>query len=235
VIANSGLNVTVPVATISGVFVASGSLSGQITTVLSGTLFPASGVNVVVPKETLSGIVANSGLNVTATATVSSGDVFLASGHNLFWSGQLYLNSGLNVGLLSGQTVGVYSGNLSGQRVDLTSGQSYPASGVFAAGAALSGQTYLASGSVFATTFASGIITRAIPEGVLKVNFSGITGEADRSLLNAARKLSNKWDLGVTASGVLTVFKEDDTTTAYTQNVGATSGASPVTSLDTNN
>jgi hypothetical protein len=144
VVANSGLFVSVPIATLSGVtpasglWVASGSLSGQPITLLSGQSFVASGVNATVPKESLSGVVANSGLFVTATASVGSGTVFLASGHNLFWSGELYPQSGLTAlvasGQLSGQRVDLLSGNQvqvwSGTQVNTFSGQQFPASGV---------------------------------------------------------------------------------------------------------
>jgi hypothetical protein len=51
-----------------------------------------------------------------------------------------------------------------------------------------------------------------------------------RSPLNALRKLMNKWSI---TGSTLTVFEEDDTTTAFTQAIGVTPGADPVTSLDT--
>jgi hypothetical protein len=118
-----------------------------------------------------------------------------------------------NVHLAPNQLVNVNSGNLSGQVVTLVSGRSYIASGhdvvgtfSLASGALsgqqvtlVSGQSYVASGHSTVGTiysgrlginqFASGLITREIPERVLKIDMSGVTGEADRSPMNALRKL----------------------------------------------
>ncbi len=60
-------------------------------------------------------------------------------------------------------------------------------------------------------------------------DLSAITGEAARSLLNAVRFLRNKWTV---VSGTLTVYEEDDTTTAWTSVLSATAGADPVTGSD---
>lgn len=65
---------------------------------------------------------------------------------------------------------------------------------------------------------------------VLKVNLTGMTGEASRSLLNAIRKLMNKVAI---AGATLTVYKEDDSTAAYTQTIATDSGQLPIQSLDT--
>lgn len=63
---------------------------------------------------------------------------------------------------------------------------------------------------------------------VLKGDWTGLTGEASYSLLNAARFLRNK----VTLSGAtLTVKKEDGTTNAWTGTVTTDSLALPVTSV----
>ncbi len=59
-----------------------------------------------------------------------------------------------------------------------------------------------------------------------------VAGVSGRNIINAARKLINKWDL-TTTSGFLTVFQEDDTTEAYRQAASTVSGAEPLTSLDT--
>jgi len=64
---------------------------------------------------------------------------------------------------------------------------------------------------------------------LLKKDFTGITGEAARSVLNALRLLVNK---RVVSGGTLTVFKEDDAATAWTGSVGTTAGADPVTEID---
>jgi hypothetical protein len=52
---------------------------------------------------------------------------------------------------------------------------------------------------------------------------------ADRSVLQALRLLRNKWDI---ALGVLTVKKEDDTTTAWTSVLTGAPGADPVSGSD---
>lgn len=85
-------------------------------------------------------------------------------------------------------------------------------------------------GSIAAATFASDSFT-AIADGVWKRDFSAITGESARSVLNALRKLMNK----VNVSGsTLNIYKENDTTIAWSQTITTTSGAAPITTLDTN-
>lgn len=213
------------IASGQNVNVFSGQLSGQQVNILSGNqvqVWSGTQVNVFSgqfsgqPMTLLSGrSYPASGVYTVATATVASGEVYLASGTPLFYSGFFYLASGHAASLYSGQTVGVFSGQLSGQTTVPSSGQGY-----------------LASGSVFKNTYASGVIAVDFPYAYLKVDQSGVTGEATRSPINASRKLTNKWDM-VTNSGYLTVFKEDDATEAYKQAVTTLSGAPPVTSLDT--
>jgi len=67
-------------------------------------------------------------------------------------------------------------------------------------------------------------------DALLKRDMSAVTGEAARSPLNALRKLMNKWSI---SGGTLTIFKEDDAATAFTQAITTTPGADPVTALDT--
>jgi hypothetical protein len=66
-------------------------------------------------------------------------------------------------------------------------------------------------------------------DAVLKRDWNSVTGEAARSLLNAARFLRNKWSI---TGSTLTVTKEDDTTAAWTSALVGTPGADPVTSSD---
>ena len=66
-------------------------------------------------------------------------------------------------------------------------------------------------------------------DALLKRDLSTVTGEADRSPLNAIRFLRNKWSISGTT---LTVTKEDDSTTAWTATVTATPGADPITGND---
>ncbi len=151
----SGANAVVPPATLSGVV----ANSGLTVTVLPATI---SGVTVILPKETISGVVANSGLFVTAVATVGSGVLYLASGsifretyasgvlgasggHTLAWgdSGQAWSASGANVVVPKETLSGVVAN-----------------SGLFVTANATvaSGSLYLASGSIFRETYASGVL-----------------------------------------------------------------------------
>jgi hypothetical protein len=228
VIANSGLFVTVPPATISGVWANSGlfvtlpkaTISGVVPDVLSGTVQIASGpfvnaavtVNsglfVTVPIESISGVIANSGLFVTVPKATISG-VIANSG--LFVTVPPATISGVVAN--SGLFATVLPANLSG--VVVNSGLSVTVA---------SGLVYLASGQNAVE----------IPKAVHTWDYSGAPDVSGiRCLVNAQRKLINKWDL-TSLSGKLVVYKENDSTTAYTQDVGSTSGAAPVTSLDTN-
>lgn len=262
----SGVNATVPIASISGVNPASGAFVAVPPATLSGVI-ANSGLFVTVPPATLSGVVANSGLFVSVLkATISgviansglftvteSGTVFVASGTavNLLsgnvtspYSGSLSgqvvtAASGVfsTASLNSGQSVLVYSGQLSGQQVNLLSGnQTAVVSGTFTN--PWSGRVFLASGEVAATlgsgqisanTFASGVIDVALPYGFLKTNMSGVTGEADRSPLNALRFLRNRWYVSGTD---LHVTKENDTTDAWTSVLNTNASGQPIAGSD---
>lgn len=65
-------------------------------------------------------------------------------------------------------------------------------------------------------------------DALLKRDWTSVTGEASRSVLNALRFLRNKWSI---ISGTLTVTKEDDTTSAWTGAV-TTNPSDPVDSID---
>ncbi len=84
-VVNSGLFVTVPISSISGVTIQSGAFATVLPATLSGvvansglfvnaTAGGSSGLFVTVPISTISGV------NVVATATVASGSLFLAAG-----------------------------------------------------------------------------------------------------------------------------------------------------------
>jgi hypothetical protein len=67
-----------------------------------------------------------------------------------------------------------------------------------------------------------------IADAVLKRDWTAVTGEAGRSVLNALRLLRNKWAV---SGNTLTVCEEDDATEAWTGTL--TSAASnPVTGVD---
>ncbi len=65
-------------------------------------------------------------------------------------------------------------------------------------------------------------------DALLKRDFSAVTGEASRSLLNAARFLRNKWAI---SGATLSVKKEDDSTEAWAGAVTQTAG-DPVSAID---
>lgn len=68
-----------------------------------------------------------------------------------------------------------------------------------------------------------------IAQSILKYDFSSITGEAARSVINALRKLRNK--ISFNGTNTLTVYKEDGTTSAYTQTVTSDSDQEPFKEL----
>lgn len=106
----------------------------------------------------------------------------------------------------------------------------------------------LQAGGIAAATFAAGAIDAAaiatgaidadalaadagteIADALLKRDWTAVTGEAARSALNALRFLRNRW---VVSTNTLTVYEEDDATTAWTAAVTDTVGADPVTGVD---
>lgn len=76
--------------------------------------------------------------------------------------------------------------------------------------------------AVFATT-------TEIADAILTRDWTSVTGEAARSMLNALRFLRNKWSISGTT---LTVTEEDDSTTAWTSTVTTNASAEPITGSD---
>lgn len=78
-------------------------------------------------------------------------------------------------------------------------------------------------------------VTAAVPtvtenaDALLNRDFSEVSDTNDRTLLNAARFLRNKFS---SAAGVLTVTKEDDATTAWTADLTSDANADPITGID---
>lgn len=71
--------------------------------------------------------------------------------------------------------------------------------------------------------------TNTVADAILTRDWNSVTGEASRSALNALRMLRNR----VAISGsTMTVYEEDDSTTAWTGTVTTDSGANPVTQVD---
>ena len=61
------------------------------------------------------------------------------------------------------------------------------------------------------------VVENSFIQNLLTFNLSAITGEAARSLINAIRTLRNRIKKDP-VTGLLTVYKEDDSTTAWTAN-----------------
>lgn len=66
-------------------------------------------------------------------------------------------------------------------------------------------------------------------DALLKRDWTGLTGEASRSVLNALRFMRNKWSLSGTT---MTVTKEDDTATAWTATVTTNATQDPISGAD---
>ncbi len=66
-------------------------------------------------------------------------------------------------------------------------------------------------------------------DALLKRDWTGLTGEASRSVLNALRFIRNKWSVSGTT---LTVTKEDDTASAWASTVTTNASADPITGND---
>ena len=213
----------------SGAFTVGSLLSGQSVLVYSGSLSGQQvSINDIVTALTSGKLQIASGPFVVATASVASGSLYLASGsvfRETFASGVLGGSGGLPLSWgNSGSVVTALNQDKSGYTAGLVSGINYIAS---------SGTLYLASGSVFPNTFSSGVLNTLVPQNILTYNYSGcpdVSGQ--RNLINATRKLMNRWETTGT-SGYLTVYLEDDTTLVYQQAITSTSGALPITSLNT--
>jgi hypothetical protein len=70
---------------------------------------------------------------------------------------------------------------------------------------------------------------QAIADELLKRDWTAVSGEAARSVLNALRFLRNKWSV---SGGTLTVYKENDTAPAWTAASTPDAGADPVVEVD---
>lgn len=68
-----------------------------------------------------------------------------------------------------------------------------------------------------------------VADATLKRDWSLLTGEASRSMLNALRFIRNKWSISGTT---LTVKKENDSTDAWTAVVTPATGGDPVSGID---
>lgn len=197
------------------------SIDGGVQTLISGTVGEIGGGQYVARLYDFDTDGNQIGFLFTASGAVTVNYTVTTDG---LASGMVFLASGQGVSLYSGSQVAVVSGT----QVNVFSGQVYPNSGL-AVG--------LLSGAAGEDAFASGILDRRIPRAVLVYDYTGASGVvasgmSGRCLLNASRKLTNKFSL-TASSGYLTAYMEDDTSVAYRQALTSVSGAAPVTGLDT--
>ena len=94
--------------------------------------------------------------------------------------------------------------------------------------AAVGSAMTLADGAITEAKISSGGLN-AIADALLKRDFSAVTGEAARSMLNALRFLRNRFAVSGTT---LTVYKENDSTAAWTGTVTTSASADPITGND---
>ncbi len=93
------------------------------------------------------------------------------------------------------------------------------------------------SGSVASVTDKTGFTLAtsehtSIADTLLKRDWTAVSGEAARSVLNALRFLRNKWAItGASNPRTLTIYKEDDATSAWTSSANTTAG-DPVSDSD---
>lgn len=90
--------------------------------------------------------------------------------------------------------------------------------------------------SILAVADFAADVANKIADHTLRRTYANARASSDgdtfsfRSLMGAIAKLVNKWTI---SSGTLTIYHEDDTTSAGTQTVTTNSAAEPITSLDT--
>jgi hypothetical protein len=86
----------------------------------------------------------------------------------------------------------------------------------------------VATGAIDADALAADAGTE-IADAILTRDWTSVSGEAARSVLNALRFLRNKWSI---SGSTLTVTEEDDSTSAWTATLTTDSGADPITASD---
>lgn len=89
--------------------------------------------------------------------------------------------------------------------------------------------TFVHTAAVNTTVQVYPVVLNDYADAVLKRDWTSVTGEAARSLLNALRFLRNKWSV---SGATLTVTKEDDATTAWTSALTGNPSADPITGSD---
>lgn len=93
----------------------------------------------------------------------------------------------------------------------------------------------IASAAISAASIAAAAANK-VADHVLRRTYANVRASSDgdtvslRSLLGGVAKLVNKWSIG---AGTLTVYHEDDTTSAGTQTLTTSAGADPIVGIDT--
>jgi hypothetical protein len=93
------------------------------------------------------------------------------------------------------------------------------------AGHAISGST----GAALTAASVSAPTAIQVADAILTRDWTAVSGEGARSVLNALRFLRNKWSI---TTGTLTVTKEDDTTAAWTAALTTQTAAQGITAVD---
>jgi hypothetical protein len=91
--------------------------------------------------------------------------------------------------------------------------------------------TFTGTGAVPSTVQVYPVVLNDYADALLKRDWTSVTGEAARSILNALRFLRNKWTIIGTT---LSVKKEDDATEAWNATLTTSASAEAVTSSDPN-
>ena len=89
--------------------------------------------------------------------------------------------------------------------------------------------TFIGTGAVPVTVQVYPLVLNDFADALLKRDWTAVTGEAARSVLNALRFLRNKWSI---SGATLTVTEEDDTTTAWSATLTTNASAEAVTASD---
>lgn len=92
--------------------------------------------------------------------------------------------------------------------------------------------TFVNSDAINVTVNVYPVVLNDYADALLKRDWTSVTGEAARSVLNALRFLRNKWGITGTETKTLTVTKEDDSTTAWTSTLSTSDSVDPVTASD---
>jgi hypothetical protein len=224
----AGTNNVIPTVTTvtNGVNVT--SISGDSVAADNAELFfdgtGYAGTNNVIPTVTT----VTNGVNVTSI----SGDSVAADNAEAFFDGTGY--AGTNNVIPTVTTVTTVT-TVNALAADSITSSAIAASGATEVAAAV--WDSLRASYVVAGSFGQGVVVNstataerdALATAMLKIDWTGMTGEASRSVLQALRFLRNKWDV---TSGTLTVKKEDDSTSAWTSAITSNSSASPIVGSD---